>query len=127
MSHMGHALQNLPTDATLSEAQRKEHARIIANLPACAGNLRPAGAELERQHQSTMHQAQAKVQQMLRDTSLRFQAIERRATEAEANFRRFQSSASDSQKGFRSRREQLQNEQSIAASNHRRREQNLSS
>ena len=51
MSQMGYALQRLSTDATLSEAQRKEQERTIANLHACAGNLRSAGAELERQHQ----------------------------------------------------------------------------
>ena len=45
MSQMGHALQLLSTDATLSEAQRKDQESIIANLHACAGNLRSAVAE----------------------------------------------------------------------------------
>jgi hypothetical protein len=102
-SQMGRALQHLSTDATLSETSRKEQERIIANLQAYAGDLRSAGAALERQHQLTMQQAEAKVQQTLHDASLQFQAVEKRAPETEDSPRRLHSSASDSEKDFLSR------------------------
>ncbi len=105
MSRIGQALQHLPANATLSEIQRRERERIIANLHAYAGNLHSAEAEFERQHQLTMQQAEAKVQQMLHDVSLRLQAVEKRAEEAEDNPHRFHSSTSDSEKGCRNRRE----------------------
>ncbi len=61
MSQMSHVLQHLSTDATFSEIQRKSRSALLPTLQACAGNLRSAGAELERQHQLTMQQAEAKV------------------------------------------------------------------
>ncbi len=78
MSQMGRALQHLSTDAALSEALRKYQERSMANLQAYAGNLPSAGAELKRQHQLTMQQAEAKIQQMLHDASLRFAVSGRR-------------------------------------------------
>ncbi len=62
--------------------------------------MRSAGAELEGQHQTTMQQAEAKIQQLMHKTSLRFQAVEKRAQETEDNLRRFQSTTSESENIF---------------------------
>ncbi len=66
MNQMGHALQHLPADATLSESQRMEQVRMIVNLEAYASHLHSPGTELERQHLLTIQRAQAKVQQISR-------------------------------------------------------------
>ncbi len=101
---------NFSTDATLSEGQRLEQVRAIANLQAYASNLQSAGAELERQRQLIMQHAQAKVMHALHEASLQNQAAEKRAIDAESNLRLHQIHAAHAENKCRRHVEQLASE-----------------
>ncbi len=118
-------MQHLSTYAILSEIQRREQVRIIANMPAHASNLHSGGTELERQHQLTTQRVEAKIELLLQDASIQYHAAEKGAIDAENNLCRLRSTVVIVESEYRTQWEQLKNQLTIAASDHRSREEEL--
>ena len=85
--------------------------------------MQTAGQELERQHQQVLTVAEARVQSMLAEPTAKYTAVERRAAEAEENFRRLQLRSTESELTVRGQWDHLSAKQEAAERDHRRVEQ----